>query len=126
MWSGRKLTKELEGLMNERSYVSLLVAPSTVVSRSRSIRANSVYGTHQAVFRVRVRCKVTQQTLKLLVFRGQEGDTARAKLTKELEGLMNERDVVGAQLVRRNDEISLLYEKIRILEITLHRGKALV
>ncbi|KAH9629898.1 hypothetical protein HF086_008189 [Spodoptera exigua] len=53
----------------------------------------------------------------------QEGDTARAKLIKELEGLMNERDVVGAQLVRRNDEISLLYEKIRILEITLQRGE---
>ncbi|KAF9407537.1 hypothetical protein HW555_012476 [Spodoptera exigua] len=52
----------------------------------------------------------------------QEGDTARAKLIKELEGLMNERDVVGAQLVRRNDEISLLYEKIRILEITLQRA----
>ncbi|XP_073963591.1 cilia- and flagella-associated protein 58-like [Choristoneura fumiferana] len=52
-----------------------------------------------------------------------EGDVARAKLAKELEGLMNERDVVGAQLVRRNDEISLLYEKIRILEITLHRGE---
>ncbi|CAH2240415.1 jg16780 [Pararge aegeria aegeria] len=53
----------------------------------------------------------------------QEGDTARAKLMKELEGLINERDVVGAQLVRRNDEISLLYEKIRILEVTLHRGE---
>ncbi|KAL0811267.1 hypothetical protein ABMA28_009685 [Loxostege sticticalis] len=52
-----------------------------------------------------------------------ESDTARAKLMKELEGLMNERDVVGAQLVRRNDEISLLYEKIRILEVTLHRGE---
>ncbi|CAH0401574.1 unnamed protein product [Chilo suppressalis] len=52
-----------------------------------------------------------------------EGDTARAKLMKDLEGLMNERDVVGAQLVRRNDEIALLYEKIRILEVTLHRGE---
>ncbi|KAI5639432.1 cilia- and flagella-associated protein 58 [Phthorimaea operculella] len=52
-----------------------------------------------------------------------ESDAARAKLMKELEGLMNERDVVGAQLVRRNDEISLLYEKIRILEVTLHRGE---
>ncbi|XP_068625385.1 cilia- and flagella-associated protein 58-like [Battus philenor] len=52
-----------------------------------------------------------------------ESDAARAKLKKELEGMMNERDVVGAQLVRRNDEISLLYEKIRILEITLHRGE---
>ncbi|XP_041985150.1 cilia- and flagella-associated protein 58-like [Aricia agestis] len=53
----------------------------------------------------------------------QDGDAARAKLSKELEGLVNERDVVGAQLVRRNDEIALLYEKIRILEVTLHRGE---
>ncbi|XP_050681914.1 cilia- and flagella-associated protein 58-like [Leptidea sinapis] len=53
----------------------------------------------------------------------QESDAARAKLSKELEGLVNERDVVGAQLVRRNDEVSLLYEKIRILEVTLHRGE---
>ncbi|CAK1594342.1 unnamed protein product [Parnassius mnemosyne] len=53
----------------------------------------------------------------------QESDAGRAKLMKELEGLMNERDVIGAQLVRRNDEISLLYEKIRILEVTLHRGE---
>lgn len=35
---------------------------------------------------------------------------------------MNERDILGSQLVRRNDEIALLYEKIRILQSTLHRG----
>lgn len=37
---------------------------------------------------------------------------------------MNERDILGSQLVRRNDELSLLYEKIRILQTTLHRGEA--
>lgn len=36
---------------------------------------------------------------------------------------MNERDVLGSQLVRRNDEIALLNEKIRILQSTLARGK---
>lgn len=35
---------------------------------------------------------------------------------------MNERDTLGSQLVRRNDELALLYEKIRILQSTLHRG----
>lgn len=35
---------------------------------------------------------------------------------------MNERDILGSQLVRRNDEIALLYEKIKILQSTLHRG----
>lgn len=41
---------------------------------------------------------------------------------KNLEQLMNERDVLGSQLVRRNDEIALLNEKIRILQATLARG----
>ena len=34
-----------------------------------------------------------------------------------------ERDLVGAQLLRRNDEISLLYEKIKIMETTLYKGE---
>ncbi|XP_076265822.1 cilia- and flagella-associated protein 58-like [Rhynchophorus ferrugineus] len=42
---------------------------------------------------------------------------------KDLEQLMNERDVLGSQLVRRNDEIALLNEKIKILQSTLCRGE---
>lgn len=41
---------------------------------------------------------------------------------KNIENLMNERDVLGSQLVRRNDEIALLNEKIIILQATLARG----
>jgi len=37
---------------------------------------------------------------------------------------MKERDILGTQLVRRNDELSLLHEKIRILQSTLHAGEA--
>lgn len=39
-----------------------------------------------------------------------------------MEQSIHDRDLIGAQLVRRNDEIGLLYEKIKILEITLKRG----
>jgi len=35
---------------------------------------------------------------------------------------VKERDLVGAQLVRRNDEMSLVYEKMKIIEMTLHKG----
>lgn len=42
---------------------------------------------------------------------------------KDLEQLMNERDILGSQLVRRNDEIALLHEKILILQTTLQRGR---
>lgn len=42
--------------------------------------------------------------------------------TENIDQLMNERDVLGSQLVRRNDEIALLNEKIVILQATLARG----
>ena len=46
---------------------------------------------------------------------------------KEVEScnlkLKIERNTIGTQLVRRNDEIFLLYEKIRLLENILNRGK---
>ncbi|CAH1154041.1 unnamed protein product [Phaedon cochleariae] len=42
---------------------------------------------------------------------------------KNIGQLMNERDVLGSQLVRRNDEIALLNEKIVILQSTLSRGE---
>ena len=36
---------------------------------------------------------------------------------------VTERDLIGAQLIRRNDEMSLLYEKMKIIEMTLHKGE---
>lgn len=36
---------------------------------------------------------------------------------------MNERDILGSQLVRRNDEVALLYEKIKIQQSILNKGE---
>ena len=36
-------------------------------------------------------------------------------LKKENQISINERDILGTQLIRRNDELALLYEKIKIL-----------
>ena len=38
--------------------------------------------------------------------------------------VISERDILGTQLVRRNDEVSLLYEKIKIQQSTLYKGEA--
>ena len=38
--------------------------------------------------------------------------------------MISERDILGTQLVRRNDEVALLYEKIKIQQSTLHKGEA--
>lgn len=42
---------------------------------------------------------------------------------KEIAKVINQRDVLGTQLIRRNDELALLYEKIGILQTTLSKGE---
>jgi hypothetical protein len=36
----------------------------------------------------------------------------------------SERDVIGSQLVRRNDELSLINEKVRVQQMALNKGDA--
>nr|CAH8848592.1 unnamed protein product [Trichobilharzia regenti] len=52
-----------------------------------------------------------------------EADIERVKEKKEHEQVASERDVLGSQLVRRNDELALLYEKIRIQQCILNKGE---
>ena len=47
----------------------------------------------------------------------------RKKLKQEYESAITERDIFGTQLIRRNDELELLYEKIKILQSTLSKGE---
>lgn len=42
---------------------------------------------------------------------------------KEYDQVINERDILGTQLIRRNDELSLLYEKLRVQQSTLCAGE---
>ena len=42
----------------------------------------------------------------------------------QYEQVVNERDILGTQLIRRNDELALLYEKIKIQQSTLRKGEA--
>ena len=52
-----------------------------------------------------------------------ESDASMNKQSKELAGVVNDRDVLGTQLIRRNDELSLLYEKIKIQGSILAKGQ---
>ena len=48
----------------------------------------------------------------------------RARLRSAAEAAVAERDVLGAQLVRRNDEIVLLQQKLRLQRATIAQGNA--
>ena len=45
------------------------------------------------------------------------------KTKKLLGSSTGERDILAVQLIRRNDEIGLLYEKIKILQTVIARGE---
>merc|ERR1712048_797808 len=53
----------------------------------------------------------------------QDAEKERQDQLKELEGVVGERDILGAQLIRRNEELALLYEKIKIQQSTLQKGE---
>lgn len=53
-----------------------------------------------------------------------EAEVAHHQQERAYDELMQERDILGTQLIRRNDELALLYEKIRIQQSTLHKGEA--
>mmetsp|Transcript_128 Transcript_128/g.329 ORF Transcript_128/g.329 Transcript_128/m.329 type:complete len:852 (-) Transcript_128:130-2685(-) len=62
--------------------------------------------------------------LKKLESSIQEAEQERLAQQKELDGVLGERDILGAQLIRRNEELALLYEKIKIQQSTLQKGEA--
>jgi len=53
----------------------------------------------------------------------RDADEERKRQHKELQQVVQERDILGTQLVRRNDELALLYEKIKIQQSTLAKGE---
>jgi chromosome segregation ATPase len=60
------------------------------------------------------------QRLKYII---GEVENEKLKQKKELDLVVNERDILGTQLIRRNVELELLYEKIKIYASTLEKGE---
>ncbi|CAK9796574.1 Cilia- and flagella-associated protein 58 [Anthophora plagiata] len=64
--------------------------------------------------------KQEEKSLRQVILKA-ESDIGRHK--KDIDNVMNERDILGTQLVRRNDELSLQYSRIKVLHGTLQRGE---
>ena len=52
-----------------------------------------------------------------------EAEGEKLKQKKDYEMVINERDVLGTQLIKRDEELALLYEKIKIQKSTLKKGE---
>lgn len=44
----------------------------------------------------------------------QQADVEIGRRKKDIDNVMNERDILGTQLVRRNDELGLQYGRIKV------------
>ncbi|XP_071574456.1 cilia- and flagella-associated protein 58, partial [Temnothorax nylanderi] len=53
----------------------------------------------------------------------QRADIDIGHRKKDIDNVMNERDILGTQLVRRNDELGLQYGRIKVLNRTLQCGE---
>lgn len=72
--------------------------------------------SHQVVEQQQGEIKKLESTI-------QEAESERQNQRKEFEAVISERNILGTQLVRRNEELALLYEKIKIQESTLKKGE---
>lgn len=64
------------------------------------------------------------QDIKQLVKVVQECDTNLSTQQHEFLKMSNERDALAAQLIRRNDELGLLYDQLRLLQGTVNDGES--
>ncbi|XP_030634790.1 cilia- and flagella-associated protein 58 [Chanos chanos] len=60
-----------------------------------------------------------KKLLKILA----DSDTERVREKKLLDQVISERDILGTVVVRRNDELALLYEKVKIQQSMLNNGE---
>mmetsp|Transcript_33592 Transcript_33592/g.92038 ORF Transcript_33592/g.92038 Transcript_33592/m.92038 type:complete len:179 (+) Transcript_33592:1722-2258(+) len=52
-----------------------------------------------------------------------DADVEHLRQKREYDIVINERDILGTQLIRRNDELALLYEKIKIQQASISQGE---
>ena len=66
--------------------------------------------------------KTQENDISRLKYVISEAESEKQKQRKDFEMVVNERDILGTQLIKRNEELQLLYEKIKIQGSTLTKG----
>ncbi len=67
--------------------------------------------------------KTQENDIARLKYVISEAENEKQKQKKDYEMVINERDILGTQLIKRNEELALLYEKIKIQKSTLKKGE---
>ncbi|KAL6254573.1 hypothetical protein P5V15_014625 [Pogonomyrmex californicus] len=79
--------------------------------------------SHVEISNLRQQIQEANKNEKALRFAIRQADIDLGRRRKDIDNVMNERDTLGTQLVRRNDELGLQYNRIKVLNRTLQRGE---
>lgn len=66
--------------------------------------------------------KTQESDISRLKYVISEAESEKQKQKKDYEMVINERDILGTQLIKRDEELLLLYEKIKIQKSTLRKS----
>lgn len=70
--------------------------------------------SHQRISDLRREIEDGKKEQKRLRQEIRQADMDISRQKKDIDNVMNERDIIGTQLVRRNDELSLQYSRIKV------------
>lgn len=94
------------------------------MAKDRLTKVRKTVNEHTAAFdEANQQCENVSQQIKQLVKVLNECDKELSKQQQQFLAVSGERDLLGTQLIRRNEELALLYEKVRIQEEALSRGE---
>ncbi|XP_076308256.1 cilia- and flagella-associated protein 58-like [Tachypleus tridentatus] len=121
------LSHQLEQLKEEAGSQEVALSKQQTdlqrVERERDQSQEELQQQQQLVIDIKSQLKHQENEMHKLHQIITEADQEKLHLKKDLDQVISERDVLGTQLVRRNDELALLYEKLRIQQSTLDRGE---
>ncbi|CAD2213084.1 flagellar associated protein [Angomonas deanei] len=109
--------------MKDKKYVEENAKQKAV--KERLAKTRKTVNDYAAKFEEhRTASDTVQQQIKQLVKVITVFDKELSDKQKDVFKLTTERDTLGTQLIRRNDELALLYEKLRIQQDTASNGEA--
>ena len=123
----KKLQKEIDALQTEvANKDSALVKENYDYRKEKAqkeLYADEISRLKRIIVENEEKMQIMQSEVKQLGTAIRKLDDTALLQRKEYDQIMNERNILGTQLIRRNDERALLYEKINIIQSTLRRGE---
>lgn len=92
------------------------------IEKDKSVLRNEIQNFTVAMQHIRTELEEKNHEINTLLKTNNNAEQKNEKLSKQLEALQKEKDLTGFELVKRNEDVGNLNEKLAIMQIALDRG----